>query len=138
MDEKTVTLDSLVGLHTISGYDMTDELNEYHDSMQIVNVVMDGLTYTIHENPDDGYRSYAEGDIRVSNKKIVNRFQPFEAIAVKRLGGTYGNDVLDIYDLKNGQRIISVGTENSDDYYPSFLAEFMPENIHYNADTTEE
>lgn len=82
---------------------------------------------------NDGYRSAMEA-IRVSNYKVTNTFPPVQVMCVKRQGYSYRDDfdVLDCYDTQNGKRVLSVGTDYSDNYYPTFVYEFTPENMHIN------
>ena len=42
------------------------------------------------------------------------------------------NDVLQFVDVLSGKEILSVGTENFDDYYPYCHLEYHPENMYCN------
>jgi hypothetical protein len=39
------------------------------------------------------------------------------------------NDILHLRSAKTGKLILSVGTSNTDDYYPSFVSDFVPETM---------
>jgi hypothetical protein len=43
------------------------------------------------------------------------------------------HDILDLIDVVTGKVVLSVGTGNTDDYYPYWVAEFTPENMGANA-----
>lgn len=42
------------------------------------------------------------------------------------------NDLLKVYDVENGKLILEVGTANTNDYYPYYVANWNPENMHIN------
>lgn len=62
---------------------------------------------------------------------MKNRFDPVEVLAVHRERADYGGpaDILDLIDCATGKVVLSAGTENDDDYYPSFIANFTPGNM---------
>jgi hypothetical protein len=126
-------LDDLVGRHSLSGVDFEsepgDDCNDYHDSM-VCRFVVDDITYAAIEDPSDGYRS-AMQDILISKKKIKNKFKPVKVFA-HMAHGKYSCDdkyILEIYDEKTGKLVLEMGTDSSDVYYPSFVANFSPENM---------
>ena len=43
--------------------------------------------------------------------------------------GKSENDVLELLDCKTGKTVLEVGTENTGDYYPCFVANWSPENM---------
>jgi len=84
--------------------------------------ILNDLVYTAVEDPEDGYRSSMK-KIIVSNASTVtvsNKFEPVEVFA------SMGGGVLELTDIQNGETILRVGTDYEDDYYPVFVAEFMP------------
>ena len=137
MSEKLIEIKSLVGKHTLSGVDeITRKIKNYFgdsfESCQCINFVLDGKTYTAIEDPDDGYRSALDKIIE-SNEKIENTFAPVEVIVLYREKYQYGEcEILDFVDIKNGKRVLEIGTEDTDDYYPCFVACWMPENLSIN------
>lgn len=92
------------------------------------------LTYTAIEDPSDGYRSSMR-EIKVSKVVVKNTFKPVQVFGIMRHDNKYNkNDIIDFYDVKTGKIVLSVGTSDSDDYYPSFVAEFTPESMVLNAE----
>jgi hypothetical protein len=125
-------LDDLVGRHTLSGVDFESETvydrNDL-DSM-VCHFVLDGIVYAAIEDPSDGYRS-AMQDLIISKKKAKNKFKPIKVFA-HMAHGKYSQDdkyILELYDEKTGKLVMEVGTDSSDAYYPSFVANFSPENM---------
>jgi hypothetical protein len=75
--------------------------------------------------------------------EIKNVFPRVRVLARYVEGGhsdTYAstNDLLELIDIANGQTVLLVGTENSDDYYPSYVAKFWPERLSINAGVSED
>lgn len=125
-------LQDLVGLHKLTGVDFqileADHEDRYEDA-QLVHFVLDGITYTVTEDRDDGYRS-AMQEIRVSKIKVTNRFKAVQVLAMMR-NADY-TEILDLVDLANAKVILSVGTDRSDIYYPVFVGNWTPANMHVN------
>ncbi|MHA1962854.1 MAG: hypothetical protein ACW99U_21910 [Candidatus Thorarchaeota archaeon] len=131
----TVELEDLVGMHVLSGVDrvtITPGVLEYeyrYEDSAVLNFVLDGKVYSAVEDGNDGYRSML-GEVQVSEGRLQNEFEPVGVLAVMR-DDNY-TEILDFYDVENGKLVLSVGTENTDDYYPWFVAEFEPRNLHVN------
>jgi len=130
----TVELESLVGMHTLSGVDrvtVPEGISEhrYDESGDILNFVLDGKIYSAFEDGNDGYRSIL-GVILVTEGALENMFEAVGVLGVMKEGVDY--DILDLYDVANGKIVLSVGTDYTDDYYPWFVAEFEPRNLHVN------
>jgi hypothetical protein len=133
----TMELTELVGLHVLTGVDFGDQTIERYGSLensQVMNFVLDGVTYSAVEDPDDGYRSMM-GSLLVSDVPVKNTFAGVTVMGIMRGPEQHGdgNDILDLYDVANAKPVLSVGTDYSDGYYPSFVAVFSPENLHVNA-----
>lgn len=132
-----VTLESLVGLHTLYGVDFgIAEKGEYHYRDEPPNTcvfVLDGETYTVTEDANDGYRSAME-DIKKGGAEVANRFPPCPVLCRMRTKGEYGtvDDVLEMIDQVSGKVVLEIGTSNTDDYYPSFVAHFDPTSMDIN------
>jgi hypothetical protein len=128
-------LEDLVGKHILSGVDEDSKSIERYGSLEncnVINFVLDGTTYSATEDPEDGYRSSMD-EIIVSDFTVKNSFAGIEVLGIMRGTTDYSkNDVIDFFDTKNGKLVLSVGTENTDDYYPSFVASFVPENMSVN------
>jgi hypothetical protein len=48
--------------------------------------------------------------------KYLEKREPYDA-----------SEVLELVDVVTGETVVEVGTENTDDYYPYFVANFSPE-----------
>jgi len=131
-------LDDLVGEHVLSGVDFMkrkeNTWGEHFEDCEVVNFVLDGVTYTAIQDPSDGYRSSMK-EIMVSDTQISNSFPEQRVIATMRPNSQYyDNEILDLTDAVTGKVVLSVGTENTDDYYPYWVADFDPKNMAINAD----
>ena len=131
-------LKDLVGEHVLSGVDFcttkVEMWGEHFEDCEVVNFVLDGVTYTAIEDPNDGYRSCME-EIKVSDTPIINNFPGQRVVATMRPDEKYANnDILDLIDVVTGKVVLSIGTDNYDDYYPCWVAVFYPENMSINAD----
>ncbi len=129
-------LKELVGEHVLSGVDMStksiQQYGERYEDCQVINFVLDGKTYTAIEDPEDGYRS-CMNEIKESEEPVSNVFEGQRVLAKMRDDDRYEtNDVLELVDLQTGKVVLSVGTGNTDDYYPYWVAEFTPENMGIN------
>ena len=121
-------LKDFVGKHMLSGVDMGRE----GDANYIV-FRLDERAYMAIEDPEDGYRSHMNAIYEYENYKFKNTFEPQEVLCSYDDGGNNGrNDIIDFRDMKNGKVVLSVGTENTDDWYPSFVASWIPENLEIN------
>ncbi len=126
-----IELKDLVGPHKLSGVDVSNVnvKNEYGGEMedcQCISFVIDGKTCTAIENPDDGYRSSMR-EIRVNLAPLKNTFEPIDVIC--RYKTDHESDILEIIDVKNDKVVLEVGTDNTDDYYPYFVCNWIPENL---------
>jgi len=131
-NEAAVDFSSLLGEHVLSGVDMAVEQRKtYGDSYEDANAcrfVLDGVAYTALEDPSDGYRSCL--DKVFVGGSVANTFSPIKVVGTMRPAGSYhANDVLTFIDSATGLIVLEVGTEDSDDYYPGFVAAFHPENM---------
>ena len=129
MIERILTLDDFAGrsLH-LSGVDF-QQSGEAGDAQECA-FVLDGQTYVAQEDPSDGYRSMLR-DIRLAPEcPVPNRFDPVEVQCLR--DSALGEDVIHFIDPETRLRVLSIGTSRSDDYYPSFVAHFSPENLPQN------
>lgn len=118
-----MTLKDLVGSHELTGCDM-----ETVGDATAICFALDGVIYRAQEDPGDGYRSYL-GEFDVTTTPLKNTFT-----AVKVVGKLSGDEeILELIDAENGKTVLEVGTSNADDYYPSFVGNFTPENMAVNA-----
>jgi hypothetical protein len=132
----SIKLESLAGEHELTGVDYiaSEELKSNYEwsgpyNGQVIRFVLDGKTYTAREDDNDGYRSAME-DL-VEGGVCKNQFAPQRVLCSIRTEGEYGSkdDVLEMRDIATGKLVLEVGTDNTDDYYPSFVANFKPENM---------
>lgn len=135
-----IELKDLCGEHVLTGVDMsidsiTEDDGEGFEDCNVINFTLDGTTYTACENPDDGYRSNMRY-LRVSDKPTSNTFAPVKVVGRMKPDGRHGDvdDVLELLDSKTGRLVIEVGTEDPNDYYPQWVANFSPENMACNHD----
>lgn len=118
-----VSLESLVGVHTLTGVD-TDPRESPLRHADAISFMLDGQTYLAVEDPQDDYRSSMESISRV-DEPTKNQFP-----VVQVLGRMRDNDpVLELLNVETGKVILSVGTDNADDYYPCWVAAYHPENL---------
>lgn len=136
MDEKRgkeVDLDSLIGEHMLDAVDTsTEKVKTWGDQFEYANCIrfrLDGRVYTAVEDPDDGYRSRM-GGFYESEELMRNVFPPCRVLARKSQDQKYQvDDTLELIDVVTGKTVLRVGTDNTDDYYPHFVAEWSPGNM---------
>lgn len=140
---ENVALESLVGEHVLDAVDtftesVKCEYGDYYEDCEIIRFRLDGVVYTAIEDPSDGYRSCMERLFVSGDMPVSNVFPPIRVLARMKEREAYGGepDVLELIDLVTGKTVMAVGTDNSDDYYPSFVSSFWPENMVTNADKT--
>jgi hypothetical protein len=135
-------LKDLIGLHQLGGVDMSsDPLSKWsgrerddYEQCEVINFVLDGKTYTAIQDPDDGYRSHMR-EIMISDYHVSNVFPPIQVLGIMRESYRGDeHDIIDFYDTKNAKLVLSVGTKYTNDYYPSWVAEFNPVNMSINDD----
>ncbi len=98
------------------------------------------FTVFVFEDPSDGYRSCAVEPMIVHSPMYAFGCDPdYIRVPVtvsrweKGAGDDYEPDGIQMKDRRNGKVILTLGTSNSDDYYPSFVCDWQPENIAGNA-----
>lgn len=129
-------LNDFLGMHKLSGaeYGSIKAKDSYYDDPNVMYFVLDGVTYAVIEDPSDGYRSSME-EIVESDHEVTNRFKAQRVFGVRRESRYSGDyDIVDMYDVITAKRVLSFGTDHSDDYYPTFEAIFNPENMAINID----
>lgn len=129
----SITLESLVGKHTLSGVDMFDVPpgKDDYESANAIRFTLDGVTYVAVEDPDDGYRSMLDR-VELSDTPTTNAFPG--CLVLASMDADTNNDTLELRDVKNGKVVLRVGTDQAHDYYPWFVAEWTPENMAQNAE----
>jgi hypothetical protein len=131
-NEKTeVEFDALCGQAFLDGVDRdTTQVRQWDDqfeSAQCVRFRLDGVVYTAVENPQDGYRSSMQGLYIEPGSVMKHTFDP--VLVTVREGEGSDSEVLEILCAETGKPLLKVGTVNHDDYYPSFIDDWRPENL---------
>ena len=131
-------LKDLIGEHILTGVDFDaeqvwEEWGDEYQTCQVMRFCLDGKVYSAIEDPQDGYRSCMR-DLIVNDAAMSNTFEPVGVIGVHRTDGGLSeiDNVLELIDITTGGLVIEVGTTNTDDYYPCYLAVFRPENMKLN------
>lgn len=103
---------------------------DYHSdsSANCIRFRLDGVLYCAEEDEEDGYRSCL-GTIWVEEDPttIQNVFKRTRVYC--EYDNDWNHDIVRIYDRATEKLLIEFGTDNSDDYYPSFVGNFNAENM---------
>jgi hypothetical protein len=129
-EKENVQLEDLIGTHTLTGVTInTIEIPYYEqfEDAQTISFVLDGTTYTAVEDPNDGYRSTM--DYLIVGGEVKNVFEPVQVKGHMKEKDHDEYDVLELVDVVTNKVVLSVGTGNTDDYYPYFVGRFYPENL---------
>lgn len=131
----------LLGLHMLSGLETSTEkvidLGYGYDSATVVYFVLDGVTYRVYEDPSDGYRSSMGSFDVVTDYVVKNRFPEQQVFGVMRPDGYDKNDTIEFMDAMTSKVVLALGTDSYDDWYPTFVFEWNPENMAINKDANE-
>lgn len=127
-----VEMDTFLGKHCLSGVEYTtveEDEDGYKYQYEAFKFCLDGTSYTVSKDPCDGYRSRCR-EIIVSKTPCSAYFLPIEVV------GLYEDDdrkeVIKFVDIHNGKTVARFGTENSGDWYPYCVMEWIPENMSSN------
>jgi hypothetical protein len=124
-------LEELVGKRTLNCVPITDVRHPFDADANGIAFTLDGNTYMVFEDGDDGYRSRA-------SKMLAFEGWPFEmggrvercALEVdcswRSASGGQTDEILEVRVARTGDLVLEVGTENTDDYYPCFIARWTP------------
>ena len=125
-----VALESLVGVHWLSGVDRENggvvAHGEKYQHCDSISFELDGVVYTAVEDPDDGYRSSMER-LFVDDRPIENKFKRHKVL------GRLNSEIIEFIDAKTGKVVLEVGTDSNDTYYPCWVASWNPENLSANS-----
>ena len=125
-------LEDLVGKHVLSGIEEGMLTNPYDGDCAYIKFTLDGITYKAIENPDDGYRSFLN-ELEIVDEKCKIRVPDIEVVChMREYDKPWENDVLCFVDAANGEIFLSIGTENTNNYYPYCVMEYFPERLHCN------
>lgn len=133
-----ILLDSFVGEHTLSGA-YFDQITEpaysgadYALDSQVLRFTLDNLHYEAVEDPNDGYRS----SLRCVRHAAIAPALKFAPVLVVGVMQTQSADdfktkceILQFLNASTRKIVMEIGTTDTDDYYPGFVALFSPENL---------
>lgn len=125
MTGRNVDYAELAGDHMLSGVDSAAVPAGYGDTVDCINFVLDGMTYSAVEDPSDGYRSYLSYLVQTDELAVLNTFPPIAVRVEATPEGGYWEG-LRFYDAANGALVLEIGTSNADDYYPSCVMYWNP------------
>ena len=125
MAEREVEFDELVGEHVLDGVDYAPGLST--PDVEAMRFRLDGIVYIAMSNESDGYRSSLKSLTVQENNEITNTFPP-ECVLVRKSNDAY-IDTLLIVNPVTLLLIAEVGTNTTDDYYPSFVSSFWPNHL---------
>jgi len=123
---------SLVSIRTDVRHPFTSDANG-------IAFQLDGVSVFIFEDPSDGYRSTAAAPMvaacslyEFGTPEYLH--VPVEIKRWERSDDEFNGAVegLQFVDTRNGKVVLTVGTSNTDDYYPSFVCEWRPQNLEEN------
>lgn len=124
-------LSDLVGPHTLDACARTDVTHPFDPHSSGIAWSMDGKVYMAFEDVNDGYRSecapifVAEGGFyEFCSPEYLNRQVVGKCVTKDEYGSE--DDILELVDVETGHVWLRVGTEDIDDYYPAFVAEWHP------------
>lgn len=132
----SIELKDLCGKHILSGIEVGEKGFETRwDGIQersYVKFTLDSIHYLAVKDPNDGYRSYME-ELQTTDEPCEVPLPNVEVVChMKEDDKWVNNDVLVFVDAVNGKEILSIGTENYDDYYPYCVLHYTPENMSCN------
>lgn len=128
------------GRHMLSGVgDTTIENYRGYEDTEVTLFCIDGETWGMYIDPDDGYRSYSSV-LLYPEERCQTMFEPqpvdisFNHTEFSEYdGGTmYIRDIMTIKDAINGKVIVEIGTDSYDSYYPTGFFHYYPENMEVN------
>lgn len=113
-------------------FDSSYEVKTWRDETETANIVyvlLNGKVFEFKEDPDDGYRSHCltEEDVeRPLNAKFTLEHAPIKLFArsIELKGSNYDHfDGIKLFKTPESEKhVAAFGTDNIDDYYPSYIA----------------
>lgn len=138
MTEKKSTWDDLCGNKTLVAV-RTDVKHPFQSEANGVALDLGDMTVMVFEDPGDGYRSHAAAPLiakcSLDEFGICPDYVRAPVLIRRWTQSEYGSsaDGVEFIDTRNGKTILKLGTDNSDDYYPSFVCDWQPKNLADNA-----
>ena len=130
--EAAQSLEQLVGEQVLSFVPALDLRHPFDADASGCAFGMGGWVYLVFEDPDDGYRSLAapllafKGDLYQLGGSLWP--EPINLNVVCSMQGE-GGGVLTAREVATGKVVFEIGTDNSDDYYPSYIARWTPPGL---------
>lgn len=112
----TVEFSRLIGLKASLYY--RSHMNQF----QLGDVIFEVL-----EDESDGYRSYMKA-VQIVDQNAKRKEGDLLAEIIIQIASNSNFDGFDLVDTHDGHTWLSFGTDNSDDYYPSFTFYFQPKD----------
>lgn len=132
-------LSDLTGEHVLTFVPRTDVKHPFDADASGTVFGLDNSVYMVFEDPSDGYRSHAGPLMQYEGSAYsIGGFYPDyireKVLCTHRSSYEYGgeSDVLEIRSAETGALVFSIGTENTDDYYPYFYVAWNPEGLSAN------
>lgn len=121
-------LKSLVGKHVLSGIERgVKNVNDYWNTEgEYIRFCLDGVTYDAVEDPDDGYRSWLR---ELEVVKDVPKIKLPDCPVICEMSDKDETAILIIRDAISKKRVLSIGTDYRDDWYPVCVFNYNPENL---------
>lgn len=132
-----MTLKDLEGERVLSGVGWAvREGKDQDDDANGLGFVIDGICYVAWEDQDDGYRScmdelQSSADIpkwitRFENTSVMCKYVTERADQYRTM---ICQDILQVVSKETGKLVLEAGTDGDDEYYPVFVAHWMPEAL---------
>lgn len=127
-------LEDLVGTHKMKQTPITDVRHPFDPDASGIAFSLGDATYMVFEDGNDGYRSAAGPLLGFIGRyyELGGRGGEYCDLDVvcswvtERAGSHYACEILEVRLASTGDLILEVGTKNSDDYYPWFVASWTP------------
>lgn len=151
MKPQTVGIESFANrLGLLSGVSYCTSQNKgVYSNMEAQQIFLfiDGVMYVVQEDPNDGYRSCMKDRILVADTMPINIWLPPEPVIgrhIAKYSDRYARtgtkewyscdrcDVMELWSTKTNLCVVEFGTDYSEDYYPSFVSAFHPQNLSHN------
>lgn len=116
----------------------TDIRHPFNSEANGVALDLGDLTVFVFEDPNDGYRSAAASPLFAKGSLCEFGVSPDYIRAPVRIekwrprpDEHYSGECegLRFIDTRNGKTVLLLGTSNTDDYYPSFVCDWQPQNL---------
>ncbi len=122
---KIISLSDLVGTHLLKGVD--EPAVGEHKLADWIRFQLDDQAYYAEEDPSDDYRSYLDR-IEETDAKVTNTFRGVRVVG-RMAQPSHNQTILELVHARTEKVILRVGTDNVDDYYPSWVAQWWPEHL---------